>query len=65
MTITTYIIRVLVAIGLVMGFMVSLAMGLGIKEDMVKDEDVILSRCVFCLFVAIFLGSAYFLWVIK
>jgi len=65
MTITNYIIRILVACGLVMGFITSLAIGLGIKEDLVKDEDVVLSKCVFCLFVIIFLGCGYLLWRIK
>jgi len=65
MTIANYIIRVLVAIGLVMGFVSSLATGLAIKEDLVKDDDVVLSKCVFCFCVIIFVTSAYFLWRIK
>jgi len=63
MTISTYLIRAVVAIGLVMGFMFSLAMGFTIFE--VKREDVNWACGSFLFCVAIFAISAYMLGVVR
>jgi hypothetical protein len=65
MTIISYIVRIIVAIGFVMGSLLTWATGMAIKEDLIKDKDIILSKCIFCLFATIFIICTYLMGVIK
>jgi len=63
MTITTYIVRVLVASGFGISLLFSFAAVVNII-DIKPDNDNFLNGA-FCVFLAIFVISGYFLWVIK